>query len=1025
MKKSLLYTIFLLFCFLETFAQDAVKEITGTVKDKNNEPLIGVTIVVKDKPGFGTATNVDGQFKIKASPYQILIFSSIGYEKQEIPVKEQTVIHVVMKEAKASVLDEVIVTGTGAKKKASVTGAITTVNVKELHTSTSNLTNALAGNVAGIIARQSSGEPGRSNSQFWIRGISTFGADQEALVLVDGFERSFDEINIEDIETFSILKDASATAIYGAKGANGVVLITTKKGAAGKVNISGRVEYSYNTRTRTPEFTDGYTYAQMANEAKITRNQEPIYTPFELELFKESLDPDLYPNVNWQDVLLRDGANTYQASLNMSGGGSTARYFVSVRFINEQGMYKTDSALKDYKTNSNRKLWNYRINVDMDITKTTLLHVGISGSLDKQNRPGLADDIWHSLVGQSPVSIPVMYSNGLVPAFGTGNRTNPWVLATQTGYREHWENKIQTTMELNQNFSFIAKGLKFIGRFAFDTNNKNDNNRIKWPEQYRAERLRDRNGNLIMHRISTEQLMTQSSDSWGERIYNFEAELHYDRTFANDHRIGAMVKYMQREQAETSDVGDDIMRGIARRNLGVSGLFTYGYKNRYLAEFNFGYTGSENFDKNHRFGFFPAVSCGWNIAEEEFIKKHLPWLEMFKVRYSYGEVGSDKLPDNKRFPFLSSIGSIGGYNFGQAYSDYNIGGLHYTMVSSPKISWEIAKKHNLGFDINAFNNRFSFVFDLFKDRREKIYIARTHLPAIVGITSNPFANAGKMEGKGFDGNFRLHEKFGQLELTLRGNLTCTKNEVIESDEEANAYTYKMEQGFRYKQARGLISEGLFKDYDDIRNSPRQEFGEYMPGDIKYKDVNGDGKINGDDEVPIGATVVPNVMYGFALEALWKNFNFNIRFQGAGKSAYFINGPTIYPFSEGEWGNILTEAADPNNRWISREISGTEATERTDAKYPRLSYGGNSNNYRNSTYWLRDGSYLRLKEIEIGYRIPDVITRRWRMHDVRLYFNCNNLAVWDKLDIWDPELASGDGMKYPPAKTFTVGLTLNF
>lgn len=1024
MKKHLLYILLLLFCTLGSFAQET-KELTGTVKDENNEPLIGVTIVVKDKPGFGTATDANGHFKIKVNPYQILIFSYIGFDKQEIPVKEQTVLNVIMKEAIASALDEVTVTATGVKKKVSVTGAITTVDIKDLHTSTANLTNALAGNVAGIIARQSSGEPGKSNSQFWIRGISTFGADQEALVLVDGFERSFDEINIEDIETFSVLKDASATAIYGSKGANGVILITTKKGNAGKVNISGRVEYTYNTRTRTPEFTDGYTYALMANEAKRTRNLEPLYSDYELDLFKEKLDPDLYPNVDWNDVLLRDGASTYQASVNMSGGGSTARYFVSVRYINEQGMYNVDSALKDYKTNSNRKLWNYRINVDMDITKTTLLHVGISGSLDKQNRPGLADDIWPSLIGQTPVSIPLMYSNGLVPAYGTGYQTNPWVLATQTGYREGWKNKIQTTMELSQNLSFVTKGLRFIGRFAFDTNNENENQRVKWPEQYQAERKRDRNGNLIMKRISTEQLLKQTSSSSGERIYNVEAELHYDRSFSDAHRIGAMVKYLQRERANTSDVGEDMIKGVARRNMGVSGMFTYGYKDRYLAEFDFGYTGSENFDKEHRWGFFPALSLGWNVAEENFIKKNLPWLEMFKIRYSWGEVGSDKLPDDKRFPFLSDIGGRDGYNYGQAYSDNNYGGLFYTMVSSPKISWEIAKKQNLGFDINAFHNRFSLVFDLFKDSREKIYVRRTHLPSMVGITSEPFANIGKMEGKGFDGNFRYHEKFGEVEMTLRGNLTYTKNEVIESDEEANAYSYKMEKGFRYQQARGLIAEGLFKDYNDIRNSPQQTYGEYMPGDIKYKDVNGDGQIDDNDIVPIGATTIPNVMYGFAVEVLWKNFNFNIRFQGAGKSAYFLNGPTIYPFSEGAWGNILTEAAESGNRWISREISGDAATENVNAKYPRLSYGGNGNNYRNSTYWLRDGSYLRLKEIELGYRIPNHLTRKWHMHDVRLYLNCNNLAVWDKLKVWDPELGIGDGMKYPPSKTFTVGLTLNF
>lgn len=1016
-------TLLLLFCSISIYAQGDI-EVTGTVRDLNNKPIPGVTVVVKDRPGLGTMTTEAGKYKIKTGMYSTLIFSYLGFEKQEVQVAGKTVISILLKESEANVLTDVVVTGTGIQKKVTVTGAITTVNVKDLRTPTGNITNALAGNVAGVIAMQGSGEPGNNRSEFWIRGISTFGANTAALVLVDGFERAFNEINVEDIESFSILKDASATAIYGSKGANGVVLITTKKGHAGKININGKSEFGYMTRTRTPEFVDGPAYAALVNEAKVTRNQEPMYSDIELMLFKSGLDPDLYPNVNWQDVMLRDGANTYRASVNLDGGGSTVRYYVSGSYFNEGGMYKSDQSLKDYNTNANMTRSNYRANIDMDITKTTLLKLGVSGFLEKQNFPGLTSDIWRSLVGQSPISTPILYSNGLVPAYGTGDRTNPWVMATQTGYREYWKNKNEINVTLEQKLDFITKGLQAIGRFAYDTNNDNNINRLKWPEQYNVERRRDRDGNLIMKRITPERLMFQESNAWGERINVLETDLIYNTVINERHNIGALIKYNQREQRETSNVGGDIIKGIARRNMGVSGRLMYGYRDRYMAEFNFGYTGSENFKAGHQFGFFPAVSVGWNISEEAFLKKNAKWLDLFKVRYSYGEVGNDNFGAN-RFPYLSEIKERPGYNFGEAISPNYYAGLYYSQVASDQLTWEVAKKHNLGFDMNVLGNLFSFRLDVFKDTREKIFKRREHLADMVGVPSRPWANVGKMESRGFDGQFNVNKRFNKVEFTLRGNVTYSKNKVLEFDEEANNLPYRMVQGFRYEQARGLVDLGLFQSYEEIRNSPKQMFGEYMPGDVKYKDVNGDGIINDDDVVPIGASRVPSMIYGFGFSVLWKGFDINIHLQGAGSSSYFINGPSVYPFAEGGWGNVLTDLGDPKNRWISKEISGDPATENPNAKYPRLSYGGSGNNYRTSTYWLRDGAYLRLKNVELGYTLPSKLMSSIHVNKARVYVMGYNLAVWDSLKIWDPELGSGDGMRYPISKTITLGLNVNF
>ncbi|MCA6034039.1 SusC/RagA family TonB-linked outer membrane protein [Bacteroides thetaiotaomicron] len=1025
MRHFLITCILLLSCSMGTWAQNIV--VTGVVTDAQKEPLIGVNVAVKDVPGLGAITDINGKYKISIEPYQRLIFSYVGFDKVEVLIKEQRVVNVSMKESAASSLDEVVITGTGVQKKLTVTGAITTVNVSDLtHTANGNVVNALAGNVAGVLAMQTSGQPGRNTSEFWIRGISTFGASTSALVLVDGFERDLDDVNIEDIESFSVLKDASATAIYGSRGANGVVLITTKHGKAGKINIDAKVETSYNTRTITPKFVDGYTYATMMNEARITRNQEPIYQQDELDLLRMGLDPDLYPNVDWTDLLLKDGAMTYRANVNMNGGGSTARYFVSLSYLKEDGMYKTDETLrKDYNTNANANTWNYRLNTDIDITKTTLLKVGVSGSLKKYNEPGLSGDVWKSLMYQNPISVPVMYSNGYVPAYGTGDRTNPWVLATQTGYKEHWENTIQSNLTLEQKLDFITQGLKFVGRFGFDTWNKNNIDRIKWPEQYKAQRFRDENGNLVFDRVTEEQKMKQTSSAEGNRNEIFEAELHYDRGF-KEHHVGGLLKFNQDSKVFTVGTGEDIKKGIARRHLGLAGRVSYNWNYRYFADFNFGYNGSENFADGHRFGFFPAVSAAWNVAEEPIIKKNLKWMNMFKIRYSFGKVGNDVLKigdDEYRFPYLYTIGDGSGYTWADYNYNNSYSGKRYTDLASNYATWEIATKHDLGVDLALFNDKFTATVDYFHEQREGIWMERKYLPSIVGLGSNPRANVGKVLSEGFDGNFAFREKINKIDIAVRGNITYSQNTILEKDEENNVYPYQMERDYRVNQAKGLIALGLFKDYDDIRNSPKQEFGTVQPGDIKYKDVNGDGVVNDGDKVAIGATTKPNMIYGFGISASWKGLDVNVHFQGAGKTSFFIEGATVHAFSAGEWGNILSDVAN-SNRWIDHEISGTMATENPNASYPRLSYGGNSNNYRQSTFWLRNGSYLRLKTLELGYSIPKPLVNKIRFNNIRLFLRGSNLLTFSSFKLWDPELGSSTGTEYPLAKSLTLGLSVN-
>ena len=1037
MKNFLFICMLLLGLSTSALAQESIV-VTGVVTDTNKEPMIGVNVSISNIPGLGAITDLNGKYSIKMPPYHKLVFTYIGFEKVEVLVKEQRTVNVTMKEASAREIDEVVITGTGAQKKLTVTGAITNVDVDVLKANPSgSMANALAGNVPGILAMQTSGKPG-SVSEFWIRGISTFGASNSALVLVDGFERSLDEINVEDVESFSVLKDASATAIYGSKGANGVVLITTKHGKAGKINISAKAETFYNMLTQVPDFVDGYTYASMANEAKITRNLEPLYKADELEIFRLGLDPDLYPNVNWIDELLRKGSWSTRATLSMNGGGNTARYYVSGSYLDQQGMYKVDKALKDYNTNANFRRWNYRMNVDIDITKSTLLKVGVSGSLQKANDSGVGSDaIWTALMGYNAIMVPKLYSNGYVPAYGNdnGDRLNPWVQATMTGYRENWKNNIQTNVTLEQKLDFITKGLRFVGRFGYDTENNNWINRRKWPEQWKAKRFRATDGTLDYDRVAEERKMFQESGSDGLRNEFFEAELHYSRGFKH-HHLGGTLKYNQSSKIKTVGLGDDLKQGIARRNQGLAGRFTYNWNYRYFIDFNFGYTGSENFAAGHRFGFFPAISGAWNIAEESLIKKHLKWMNMFKIRYSYGKVGNDNL-GNTRFPYLYDIETMtkkdgdktvdtGGYNFGDYTFDRYYGGMRYSSLSSPNVTWEIATKHDLGIDFSFFNDKLSGSVDYFNEKREGIYMLREYLPGIVGLESNPSANVGKVTSEGFDGHFTFRQKLGAVGLTIRSNITYSKNEIVDRDEENNYYWYKMQKGHRVNQARGLISLGLFKDYDDIRNSPVQDFDGYkvMPGDIKYKDVNGDGKIDGNDQVAIGATTKPNLIYGFGIAANWKGLDVNLHFQGAGKSTYFIDGSTVHMFKLGDgWGNVLSEMAN-SNRWISADISGDPATENPNAEYPRLSYGPNSNNYQQSTYWLRNGSYLRLKTVEVGYTLPTQLVNKVHFNTVRIFFVGTNLLTWSAFKLWDPEMGSTDGKRYPLSKNLSLGISVN-
>ncbi|OJV33282.1 MAG: SusC/RagA family protein [Bacteroidales bacterium 36-12] len=1027
MKKILSIIAVILFCSSAIFAQQ--KTVKGVITDENGEPLMGVSIVVKNTSN-GTITNLNGEYSIRVDSYDVLVVKYLGYKQVEIPVIKN--VFDLQLEEDSEKLQEVIVVGAGQhQKKATLSGAITTVEVGRLRVSSANMSNALVGNVVGIIGHQTTGEPGENTTEFWVRGISTFGANAKALVLVDGIERSLDQLNYEDIESFSVLKDASATAIYGSRGANGVIMITTRRGAAGKVNINVKQEYGYNTRSRTPQYTDAFTYASMANEAKATRYQAPLYSSQDLEIIERDLDADLFPNINWQDVILKPGASNYRTTVSVNGGGASARYYVSGSYYNEGGIYKTEKET----TNVSYERYNYRMNTDVDITKTTLLRVGVSGYLVNQTKPRpSSDEIWESLSNLTPLTVPRMYSNGLIPTYGTGGTMNPEVQLNKTGHKRVWQNKAETNITLEQDLKFITKGLRFIGTFSFDSENNSTVTRTKQPELWNAGRIRDRNGNLVMTRVSQETpFRLDSGEPDGRYRYYTEAKLDYSRKFGDDHTVTGLLMYYQQERQRIFKYDTTNAKvAIPFRNIGLSGRVTYGFRDKYLLDMNFGYNGSENFEPGKQFGFFPALSAGWVISEEKFIKENVWWLNMFKIRYSYGLVGEDKLTSDekdysKRIAYTYLIEGSDGYTFGE-FNTNKIGGYRITGFGSPGLTWEKAIKNNLGIDFVFLNNKISFTTDIFKDHRKDIFMQRGNMPFSTGLQdkiSDTWANIGEMESYGIEGVASYSDKIGEVNYTLRGNFTFATTNVIEHDEADNALYYQMTRGYRLNQTRGLISLGLFENEQDIANSPKQTFGAYLPGDIKYKDVNGDGVIDNKDVVPIGHTTVPSFVYGAGLSLQWRSFDFNMLLQGAGMVDFYIGGNSIYLFSGETVGNILEKMTDPKDRWIEN------VNENPNAVIPRLSYGANANNFQRSTYWLRDGRYLRLKNLEFGYSFPKRWVNAVHATNMRLGFIGTNLLVFSPFDWWDPEIGnrSGayykDGAKYPISRNFSFNFTINF
>lgn len=1025
MRHKLLFMLsFLLLADIFSLAAQNGYTASGIVMTEQGEELPGVTIQYKNDPSKGGITDIDGNFRIENIPAKtVLVFSYIGYASYELKIDgDKTKQRIALKEI-VNETDEVVIVGRGTQRKISVVGAVTNVKAADLQVPSSSVTNMLGGRVPGIIAVTRSGEPGNDFSEFWIRGISTFGAGASALVLIDGVEGDLNTLDPSDIESFTILKDASSTAVYGVRGANGVVLVTTKRGKSGKLNINVKSNVGISYSARTPEYVDGNAYARLANEASVIRGGRPVYSDTELQLIQTGLDPDLYPNVNWRDVMLKDYVWNHQHHVSVNGGGTNARYYMSVGIQHKDAIYKQDKGIKNYDTNVGYNKYNFRANVDANLTKSTILELGLSTEIVNNTFPGYGDNtnaLWEAQANLTPVTVPVLYSDGSFPGYGSnGSDQNPYILLNYTGYKKKTETTNTIRLRLEQDFDQWVKGLKAEATMSINNYAYLLQTQLKTPAIYYAQG-RKKNGTLdLVEKVAKADDKYESVNLNTRKIY-FDARVNYNRLFAEKHRVTGLLDFYM-EDFVTGEA-QTLIASIPKRYTGLAGRATYAYKDTYFLEGNIGYTGSEAFEKGQKFGVFPAISAGWVPTQYAWVKEHLSFIDFFKIRASYGVVGNDRMNQNIRFPFLSIMTE--GYGAGIWGSRPNIG---ESQESSQNLRWEKAKKFNIGIDGQLFNNSVEFTVDFFSERRAGIFQQRASIPDEMGLATLPWANVGEMKSWGADGNIAYTYQFkNDMSLTARANFTYSNNKLLEYEQSGIKYSYQSWTGTSWGSQRGLVALGLFKDQADIDASPVQTFmKDVMPGDIKYRDINGDGKIDTYDEVVISYSNIPRLQYGFGLEFHWKRLTVSALLEGVGQVDFMYGGSGFYPFVGGKTGNVLSIVSDQKNRWTPASYSGTTATENPNARFPRLTYGDNANNNRASTFWIADGSYVRLKNVQIMYDVTLPCFKKIGVQGLQLSLIGDNLHCWDKIKLWDPAQAKDNGAVYPLQRVFTLQANIQF
>ena len=993
------------------------RTVTGTVVDaENGDPVIGATVVVKGQKD-GVITDLDGNFTIAISGSKAqLEFSYIGYRKKTVDVGDLGVINVKM-ESDNQLLSEVVVVGAGTQKKVSVTGSITSVKGLELKAPSSSLTTSFAGKLAGVISMTSTGEPGAA-SEFYIRGVSTFGGRATPLILLDDVEISTADLNnipAETIESFSILKDDSATAIYGARGANGVMLITTKTGKENeKTRINVTVENSFNKPMNFPDFVNGATWMEMYNEAQLTRNPgaTPKYSQLDIDNTRNQVNPYIYPDVQWKDVIFKNMNMNQRANVNISGGGSKASYYMSLQANHDTGLLDTKKVYS-YNNNINNWGYNFQNNISYKITSTTKIDLHMNAQIRNKKGPNYStSDLFAQMLYCNPINFPVTFPAqpgdthirfGNAIWTGSSVRTNPYAYMLSS-FKEYNENTLNTSLKINQKLDFVTKGLSVQAMVNWKNWASSSYNRTIEPYYYGIKGGSYNPSNPTDYEIErlgtsgTDYLKTSDISKASDQTFYLDARVNYDRQF-NLHHVTGMLMYMQREYRSSV---------LPERNQGFSGRFTYDYGQRYLVELNFGYNGTERLAKKERFEFFPAVSLGWVISNEKFFEPMTKYIDNLKIRGSYGLVGSDETglsAGAQHFLYIDQV-SLNNIGFTTGVDmNYTLYGPLVTNYAVVNGGWERVKKLDIGIDLELFR-QLTITADYFNEKRYNILLHREAWPESLGYyTAKPWSNKGKVDNWGIELSVNWRKEFTKdLYVDFRGNFTYTENKYVNLDEPVYPYVWKTSTGKPLSRTTGYIAQGLFSSQEEIDNSPTQNLGSTVkPGDIKYRDVNGDGKIDGSDQVmisPYGTT--PRIQYGLGMNVTYKKFDFGVFFNGSAKRTIMISG--ISPFGQSDY-NVMQFIAD--DYW-------SESNPNPNAKYPRLGLTSSqtANNTVASTYWMRNGNFIRFKTLELGYKFKYG----------RVYLNGDNIAVFSPFKLWDPELSWN---AYPLQRTFNIGVQLNF
>ena len=1020
--------------------------IQGRVTDSTGTPLPGVSVIEKGRSTNGTTTDLNGRYVLDVPENATLVFSIVGYDSQEMPVRGQTQINVIMQMA-TSQLDDVVVVGFGKQKRTDMIGSVVSVKPQQLKIPSSNLTNALAGRVAGMIAYQRSGEPGMDNADFFIRGVTTFGYKVDPLILIDNVEVTTTDLarlQVDDIADFSIMKDATATAVYGARGANGVILITTKEGREGRANIAVRVENSLSTPTKNVELADPVTYMKMHSEAVLTRDPlgPLLYTQKQIEHTAAGEASILYPATDWRKFLLKDHTMNQRYNLSVNGGGQIARYFVSGALNQDNGVLKVDPH-SNFNSNINLKTYSLRSNVNINLGKTTEFVVRLNGSFDDYTGPiDGGTKVYHDIMRTSPSLFAPYYpaegdyshvQHTLFGNFGEGNYLNPYANMVK-GYRAYSRSMMLAQLELKQNLSFLTEGLSFRA-LANTTRNSYFSVRRQYnpfyyhllgedpaaPGQYQYFLINENDG--------TEYLDYSEGEKTVSSVFYLETALNYNRTFQDRHTLSGMMVGILRNRLDGN--AGNLQESLPFRNVGLSGRFTYAYDSRYYAEFNFGLNGSERFYRTNRFGFFPSAGVAWSVSNEKFWEPIKPVVSNLRIRGTYGVVGNDAIGSPQdRFFYLSEVNmnaSAQAYKFGRD-SEYARDGIVVNRYSNLDITWETARKTNLALEIGLFN-KLQIIADFFKEHRQNILMPRADIPTTMGLSADISANLGEATGQGVDISADYSHSF-MNGLWIQGlfNFTYATSKYKVYEEPAYDEPWLTHVGYPISIQRGFIAERLFVDDEEVANSPIQQFGEVRGGDIKYMDINGDGQVTELDVVPLGYPQTPEINYGAGFSAGYKNVDFSIFFQGSARSSFWLGHSSTAPFRSYQYeGETFPAGTVLQNQVLKAYADSYWSESNSDvyALWPRLSTeNGNANNEQISTWFMRDGTFLRLKQLEVGYTLPEHLAQRIRTQRLRVYLNGTNLMSWSKFKLWDIEMA-GNGLGYPIQRVFNIGLQMSF